>query len=338
MSFVKDINPFTGIICMPYYYLWILIMFSWLLVLIEWVFVYLMEIWQQYLSKQTNNLENKINEQIHTRFQIELENTTIDGIILPNEIISLIMSMLPQKHDHAKTYLQNAAKTLQQKEKIIQSFQCVYPMVRFFCNFANLIIVFVYYGQWYGENENISNWRKYCAFILIFFYMPNCKGRAFMTMFYFEWMEFDKFGYGVLNYISLCLEWGFGLLLFFISFPVIMSGLFVYIPTTIIIGICAVIIFGAVFLIVSFLLRPICLGEEIPFLTGFAISSTFCTMWFFITVIVSTMEFFDHGNWVKSWEIGFLGEYCHQDDYFSLSKWSEYPMDIKFLIVSWVIF
>ena len=46
----------------------------------------------------------------------------------------------------------------------------------------------------------------------------------------------------------------------------------------------------------------------------------------------------DTKGWVNSWMIGFLGQYCEEGDYFSFDKWYAYPTEIKYMIVSWIIF
>ena len=78
--------------------------------------------------------------------------------------------------------------------------------------------------------------------------------------------------------------------------------------------------------------------ENIGLFSGIGISLTFCTIWAFTTIIVSTMEFYDEFDWTKSWRTGFLGHYCNKEDYFAFSKWNEYNWDIQFLVVSWFVF
>ena len=113
-----------------------------------------------------------------------------------------------------------------------------------------------------------------------------------------------------------------------ISFPILLSGIFIFIPTTIL---CYFIVAFFVSLIEDYLQL---LAED----TFICILLTFGVMWFLIVIIICTMEFFNGTNWFKSYRIGFLGEYCNESDYFEFNKWNEYPLDIKFLIISWFIF
>ena len=57
--------------------------------------------------------------------------------------------------------------------------------------------------------------------------------------------------------------------------------------------------------------------------------------------IVSTIEFLHSDNGFKYWDSGLTalqGQYCMENDHFSIYKWHEYTWDVKLLVISWVLF
>ena len=74
--------------------------------------------------------------------------------------------------------------------------------------------------------------------------------------------------------------------------------------------------------------------EEFDFMVGLMMSVTFFGMWFCILIVVCTMELYSGENWVTAYRIGFSGDYCDQNDYFAVSKWSEYDWDIQNLLAA----
>ena len=55
-------------------------------------------------------------------------------------------------------------------------------------------------------------------------------------------------------------------------------------------------------------------------------------------IIFGTVQFWHTRDWNQSFEIAVFGGYCDETDWFAFYKWGEYPTDIQFLIISWVLF
>ena len=47
---------------------------------------------------------------------------------------------------------------------------------------------------------------------------------------------------------------------------------------------------------------------------------SFVSMWYFVNIIVSTMEYFSDFNWSDGYRIAFNGEYCYENDYLHLDE------------------
>ena len=338
MSYVQSINPFDGILCVPYFYLFIAIIFSWILAGIEVVIVELTEKCSKIILRQHHGLENKVNAKLRIKFQTELENLSI----FPTEIVSIIMSMLPLQHGNWRKHRASYQKTINAESNSILSIKYLYPLVRFFANCINLIIIIVHYSRWYEENTNFSNWDRYCAFIVSLLYMPIFKGRATMRWFGFPiWypgpprFNSDKreTPWIMTSFCHMFCEWSFVAMFMMIAAPILISGAFIYLPTTLLFMLWMTCSFTLVF--VCFM---DCVSEDVGGYSGMTISSTIGMIFVLTVSTVCTMEFYANGDWVQSYRIGLLGEYCDEEDYFSFGKWSEYRWDMRFLIMSWVVF
>ena len=342
MSFIHDVNPFNNILCAPYWDIWILIIISWILAALEIFFLSLTEKYRQRLS---GNIKQKVSA--HNLLEIEkhLESISIDKEELPSEIISEIMAMLGTESENWQysKYAINKWKKRKRKQFGLCIIDCSYATFRFFANFANFVIIIMRYLQWYDDNLNASSWRKYCAFIVALLYLPNFKGRALMRLcnlklFFGEddtlWMRVRQLVYGINVFMDVLLALVFVL----IALPFLIPGTFVFIPTSFM----TLIVAGCVWCCVYGIL--VCLEKESDDeeLEGVVVAtvliSTFEGHWMYILSLLSMMELFDGSGWVNSYSMAFLGEYCSEGSAFQMSKWSEYPMDIKFLIISWFLF
>ena len=312
---------------------------------IEVFIVYLIDNGYIYNLKKVSNLQKDLNIQIRQTIHIQLQNITINNLPLPSEIIHIILSMLPEQESltYHPLYLKTKRK-IECKATYVSILPSIYPVTRFICNFVIFILILIYYARWYNNNLGLSQWRKYCAFIISMFYMPNCKGRGFMKLFSIIWLDFthrfDRSGthedpeWWVAVYIPVLLvNLIFAIWMFFISFPVLVSGFFLFIPSSIII-LCGMATFG------WFGGYPLLKCTKGDFLLGSIIPMvfTFGMVWFFTVIIVSAMEFYDTVDWIDAWKIGFLGEYCDDNDYFAFYKWNEYNWEIKFIIIGWFFF
>ena len=129
----------------------------------------------------------------------------------------------------------------------------------------------------------------------------------------------------------------FVLWIIILTFPIAFTGIFIFIPTSIILC-CSVFMMGCVLhvFIEKYGNGWPDNGESL----GPAMSAPFLIIWAFTTIIFSSMEFYGEGkyDWINSWETGILGTYCNEDDYFLFSKFHQYNWDMQLLIVSWFIF
>ena len=337
MTFTQTVNPFTGILCVPYWYIWLLIVFSWFLTAVEVLFLYLVQRYRDTLYKQLADLENRANNEIHDYFEEELGDIVIDNQRLPDDVIELIMSMLEKNSPHWMKYVEDYVHSIYRKTWFISFFQFIYPLIRFIINFINFIIIILRYIDWYQNNiKNTSHWNKYFAFIITFLYLPNHKGRGIMKMFH------NKLGIIIEERTSQVSVWSntiidaaFIIFFIIISFPVFVGGIFIYITTTLLFVVLGLILWAITWYLFqrrSYRLTEC--GKE----WGYTISTTFLSMWFLVNIIMSTMEFYNGSNWINAYKVGFFGEYCDQNDYFQFGKWNDYPSDIQFLVISWILF
>ena len=70
----------------------------------------------------------------------------------------------------------------------------------------------------------------------------------------------------------------------------------------------------------------------------YIINVSLLAMWFSQIIIIPAMEVYSGQDWVTSYKIGFLGQYCDEKDYFTADKWNEYDWDIRLLVISWFLF
>ena len=105
MSFVKDVNPLNGILCCPYYFLWIAIIFTWLLSWIELLLVCLIHAYRRRILRIKGSLDVVIQQKFNQtliKIRQELHTIHIEDAELPLEVVEIIVSMLPNK-DEAKS-------------------------------------------------------------------------------------------------------------------------------------------------------------------------------------------------------------------------------------------
>ena len=352
MAFVTRINPFGGILCVPYWNIWIIIIISWIIILIrisciKWIHKY-------QLNTLKTDLKTVISHRLRQETRSHLQGIQIENEPLPSEIITVIMDMLPIIDESWEIYAEAEKYKNERKRRILKNTLYIYPIIRFLANFLNFIIIMVQYGKWHSSNSETSTWDKYCAFILAWFYMPNWKGTDSNSLWIWQWADMNdmessnKKLYELLeNFVSIQIPiiMLFAVWFSLLSLPIFVAGIFVYIPSTILIGIIGMVIFVVIYLMLQKLIlsRGDSKYSDFAIMTGILSYTSFCGMWFFILIVVCTMEYFSDAlysgeNWVRAYGIGFLGEYCDESDYFEFGKWNEYEWHIRFLIVSWFIF
>eukprot|EP01083_Nonionella_stella_P309027 1092792_1 len=106
-------NPFAGIICEPFYHLWILIIIVNMLNLFVWKRI---AHYRQSLIRATgdvlflpNSSKKKLNKKVYDEFEAELRLTSFEVatrqyMFFPEVIINEIMSMLPPYTDPSVNY------------------------------------------------------------------------------------------------------------------------------------------------------------------------------------------------------------------------------------------
>ena len=165
-----------------------------------------------------------------------------------------------------------------------------------------------------------------------------------MAMFNVEMLPAEDARAVAVHFVSDCcwLLW-----IIIVSFPILISGAFVYITT----GLLSFGIIGIVYLI------SWCFFEYLKYwirsnnktisrdamdvqeiVTPLTIGWTLVIYFTWITQIVSVMELIDGKSWTDAYRFGFYGEYCQKINYFQWSKFNDYPWDIRLVVVSWFIF
>ena len=204
-------------------------------------------------------------------------------------------------------------------------------------------MILIRYGTWYGNHRDISNWDRYCAFIISLLYLPTFRARGLLTVIEAV-IEFRKdfpldeahegiIGTGAIEYF------GWISLFIIISLPVLVGGCFVYITNTLLVTVVSCVTFPGIYAIMKGIrLTSDNLNDTEEAATAIFGIMTLYGLPFVVVTIVCTMEFYAGGNWVKAYRTGFFGEYCEKHDYFAFSKWNEYDGDIRFLIISWFLF
>ena len=150
MSYTQTINPLTGIVCIPYWYILLLIMLTWIQTLIEFGFVWCINKWYNN-TKQTMNDHEFIQTEMRHRIPIAIKsifnNIWIDGKLIswPNEITSIVLSMLPSHPNWDNYQFKPHSKTNQIQAEVIAKanrigfLPWIYPIARFVINSINCI-------------------------------------------------------------------------------------------------------------------------------------------------------------------------------------------------------
>merc|ERR1712228_727651 len=241
------------------------------------------------------------------------------------------------QHENWKQHRSSYQKKINAKSNLILSAKYIYPFIRFFANCINLVSIITRYTHWYEANENNTHWNKYCAFIIALLYMPIFKGRATMRWFGFPiWHPgppslnandaTDSWTSWILSiFCTMFIEWAFVIIFMIVSAPIFISGIFIYLTTTLLFMIWMTCSFVLVFVV--FMNK----SEDIGGYSGMVISSTIGMLFVLNVITICTMEFYGGNKWTESYRIGIRGEYCDESDYFSFDKWNEYEWDIRFL-------
>ena len=325
---------------MPFYYVWIAVIASWVLTVIEVLYLYLVLYIRNKLDHKKENLEVILTEKLRLNSRSQLENVMIDQLRFPQEIISIIMEMLPEKDENWKNMSNYDAivRTIDFQRKAFKNTMYIYPTIRIISDFVNFILIMMQYGKWYNNNSHISDWDKYCGFIIALLYLSPHAARGFTTVFE---ANFDFHDYQMDDSHERIIWIGFGefigyiALVSIISFPIWIGGIFVYITTTLLAGVVGFLIAGIFYILQKWLFK---LKVGLDWILSATIAFSFLVMWFIVVILVCAMELYAGQSWIDAYKIGFLGQYCEEEDYFQFSKWNQYQWDIKYLIISWFLF
>ena len=351
MSFLLNANPLKGVLCVPYHYLWLTVILAWFLTLLEAVWMWATYQWSNHhIQDRAKTIYSRVNQNMVNIMQAELTSVKItyndssEPDSIPNEIIAVIMSFLPEVDDAYQPICRLKRQQVETNAIMAISTTYIYPVVRSICNIINLVNLLIRYVEWYNVNYSTST--RYCALIMIMFYVPIFNGRGFMRLIQYIFRysiktnRFKKFKYW--EHPFLCALWMDILYLIFVSivaFPILCTDTIIFIPS-----ICVACLGGVVMtFIVS--LTDCCFrdtpdGRDDAMTFSLALAIPFCISWGVAMMMFSTMEFYGYKgyDWIHAWETGFLGTYCDPNDYFAFSKFSQYDWDIRVLIISWFIF
>eukprot|EP01084_Bolivina_argentea_P242100 406250_1 len=361
------LNPFDGTLCEPFYRIWLLILITWISVIIELFILYRILLYRNLIVRTIadttllpDSTKRKLNKKVYDNFENELNSAEIEVSnnqyrYIPPEIVGVIMSMLPKYHDlYRCTYWMARAETeipkLYNKLMIVDSLKFIYPIIRVICNLICFIIILVKYSHWHKEHSSNSNWEKYMSFVIALLYVPVLKLRAPMKIMCIpfgklgDWSQTIVFSASIVDatYIGLFIT---------VSIPIFLAGIFIFIPSVLLMFVFGMILTGAIGLILNCLkgYGMIYNGSDIwKYIvglydddsgnTGFLVTVTFLLHWWFVTVTVSTIVFYMGRGWIKSYEFGFYADYCNTNEYFNFSKWNMYSWDVRFLVACWIIF
>ena len=325
-------NPFDGILCMPYYLIWITIIIAWFLGALQ--FFYLKQIptiRSKIIQKEQaarDEIKHKLIKQYFENIEIALQEEYYTNIKLPPDITKIVMSMMGKD---LVLYNSEINKPLSKYHFSEMKFALkysifIYPLIRIICNMINFVFIMKRYSEWHKQHKSMSGWDKYNAFIMCLFYLPLWKGSGLCNI-----MGSDNDYIGnevpVSDYLYNIgsLETVIFIFLFCaISFPVIIGGLFIYIPNSLLTMFTVILLWFRL----SYIKDSWRLVMIVTFLLNF-----FCTV-----IVVATMEVYAGNKWVDGYEIAVLGNYCKHEDYVDFGEWEKYPNDIQFLIVSWLLF
>eukprot|EP01084_Bolivina_argentea_P271583 462157_1 len=349
-------NPFEGIICAPYYQLFLLVIFTLVTYHLEYFIfnnMFLKSIYKKYIvAKKLLSDETKllINKEIYKQYaQFLSENATYN---LPQHIIKYIIGFLPQCDQFEqvifwKPYQIKLNKATKCKTNIIQIVCLIYPCVRFIANILCGLIILKYYYLWHISNTHLSTWNHYKAFVISLFYHPIIKCRGFMRLLTFGYNRdyrisgFESTTWILHEKINLIVGW-IDIICFAVFFGITVpfwgGSMFIYIPTSILITIPFLLFLIAHFKLIKKYFGANFIGTEqwilvgISFYTGLIL---IFMVWSHL-IIISVVPFYDGETWIFGFKFAWLGNYCSPNDYLNIHK--VYSSDIIFLIVSWFLF
>ena len=161
MSYIARVNPFTWILCVPFYYVSITIFISWVFTMIELCYIFAIQNFIYRLEERKSKLEITINHKLRSNYRKQLESYSIDGYYhLPSEIISIIMDMSPKIDENWKTFgrYHSIIANIDFKQKMSRYSLFIYPICRLLMYMICFILIMIRYGKWYN-----SPWVRFVA-------------------------------------------------------------------------------------------------------------------------------------------------------------------------------
>ena len=189
MAYSHDINPFTGILCIPYHYLCIVILLSWIPIWLEFS-------WRKYIIKYCDgplknaqkNISTTINNIIKNKLKSEFNKLIINNSRIPSDITSIIINMLPEIHENWKQQGKQYQLYIYIKTLLCKYSPYIFPTIKITANLLCFTVIILQYLHWLRHHSDLSNLNKYSSLIIALFYMPNFKGRGF-HLFWFRTKE-----------------------------------------------------------------------------------------------------------------------------------------------------
>ena len=162
---------------MPYYYLFIAVIIAWILVGMELSYLYLIH----YISfdkinariQHEKDILNEREQKRQEKSRSEIQKWTVDNIVILPDIASIIISMITEPPKELSTFqLKQIKSKMEKRNNVLKYSILIYPLCRIICNFTNFILIMMRYSKWNNNHRNLSNWDKYCAFIISLLYLP----------------------------------------------------------------------------------------------------------------------------------------------------------------------
>merc|ERR1712032_1024438 len=159
-------------------------------------------------------------------------------------------------------------------------------------------------------------------------YMPICKGRSTMRWFGFPfWYPGAPFDarhdanaqtpWMTGTFCWMFCEWSYFAMFMIIAAPILIPGGFIFCPTVFLFMVWMMCAFS-----MSFVCCMDCISEDVGGYSGMVISSTIGMIFVLTVSTICTMELYNGEKWTRSYRIGFFGEYCDENDLFSMDKWN----------------
>ena len=342
MGYIEDINPFHGILCAPFYHLWIPIITSFIPICLQMLPLRYVDDKRAAIIDLFKTMKIEMKQKFIEAIKTELADRTVSI-----DVADIIMQYVGEpSYD---LYYKSQRYTRQQFADVIYAKEAKYrqikwlwilPIIRFIMNLMCCIIVINQYSVWYKQNNSLSHWDKYKAIMIALMYLPNwkCCGIFQIPTFLMidESFRFPSSPVRIL-FPPAILDGLIILIALLIGIPFFIPALLFFAGTTCLFGVIAIIMYLGGWCVYGKYIQENGINGWIDLQFGMAVYSM-AWIWFMMVSIVCIMEFFNGAKYTDAYNIGFKGMYCDTNDYFHTNKFNEYSWDVWVLIVTWFFF